>query len=73
MFPPVAEGRSRNFQSFGTTKHLLYKMLSNIRYVVLMINNVGLGFALPNIINHEHNISNVGLHLVQQMHNVGPS
>ena len=37
-----------------------------------MINNVGLGFASSNIIDHEHNISNVGLYLVQQMYIVVP-
>ena len=30
-----------------------------------MINNVGLGFASSNIIDHEHNISNVGLYLAR--------
>ena len=36
--------------------------------VVVMINNVGLPFGLSNIIDHNNNISNVGLHLVQQMY-----
>ena len=35
-----------------------------------MINNVELAFGSSNIIDHNHNISNVGLHLVQQVYNV---
>ena len=45
-------------------------MPSNIRYVVVMINNVELAFGSSNIIDHNHNISNVGLHLVQQVYSV---
>ena len=41
---------------------------SNIRYVVVTYNNVGFTFGSPNITVHNHNISNVGLHLVQQMY-----
>ena len=47
-------------------------MESNIIYVVLMISNAGRGEAESNIVDHEHNISNVGLHLVQQMYIVVP-
>ena len=47
-------------------------MSSNIRYVVVMINNVELVFGSFNIIDHNHNISNVGLHLVQQVYNGEP-
>ena len=31
---------------------------------------LGLGFASPNIISHEHNISHVGLYRVKQLYNV---
>ena len=39
-------------------------MESNIRYVVVMINNVGRAEGEFDIIDHNHNISNVGRHLV---------
>lgn len=56
---------------FGYNKTFVILVSSNIRYDVLMINDVELGFASPNITDHEHTISNFGLHLVQQICNVG--
>ena len=47
-------------------------MSSNIRYVVVTYNNVGLAYGSSNITEHNHKIYNVGLHLVQQMHIIIP-